>query len=153
MTSIPICGPCHTQYLAGSPLTNPVVAGQVLHHRPTPRGLYHFFESTSWSIALSSVNSATNCFSRVFSSCSTTTQERPNASKVSAASLRRTVIQRFGVNQNSTEARYALELGPHGQQKFTVIAVDPASTPEDHSPKWISHDLIYESESCAIDSP
>src|ERR1700691_1780285 len=40
---------------------------------------------------------------------STATQERPNASKVSAASLRRTVIQRFGVNQNSTEARYALD--------------------------------------------
>jgi len=29
--------------------------------------------------------------------------------EVSAASLRRTVIQRFGVNQNSTEARYALD--------------------------------------------
>jgi hypothetical protein len=39
---------------------------------------------------------------------STATQERPNASKVSEASLRRAGIQRFGVNQNSTEARYAL---------------------------------------------
>ena|ERR1700691_6011238 len=56
---------------------------------------------------------------------STATQERPNASKVSAASLRRTGIQRFGVNQNSTEARYALD------SEFTAALGTLTSQPTD----------------------
>jgi hypothetical protein len=68
---------------------------------------------------------------------STVTRERPNASKVSAASLWRTVIQRFGVKQNSTQARYALNcefsaaLGTRTSRPtdIHVVAVDPASTP------------------------
>ena len=41
---------------------------KTLHHRSTPRRLYHFFESTSCNIALSSVSSATSFFKRRFSS-------------------------------------------------------------------------------------
>ena len=39
----------------------------------------------------------------------TAKQERPSASMMDAAWLRTPVIQRFGVNQDSTEARYALD--------------------------------------------
>src|SRR5271170_81413 len=57
--------------------------------------------------------------------CGVPRQERPNASKVSAASLRRTGIQRFGVNQNSTEARYALDC------EFTAALGTLTSQPTD----------------------
>ena len=96
---------------------------------------------------------------------STATQERPNASKVSAALLRRIVVQRFGVNQNSTEARYAQDseftaaLGTRTSRQIDIhcnrnskqaqhrqrVLLTPQRVPEGYSPKWISHDLIYES--------
>ncbi len=58
----------HLQNLARVPFAHPVARFQILHQRAAPRGLYHFFRRTSCSIVLSSVSSATNCFSFVFSS-------------------------------------------------------------------------------------
>ena len=41
---------------------------QIAHHRAAPRGRQSFFASTSCSIVLSKLNSATSRFSRAFSS-------------------------------------------------------------------------------------
>lgn len=48
------------------PFAHPIALFQILHYRAAPGGLYNFFLSTSWRIVLSNVNSATNCFNRVF---------------------------------------------------------------------------------------
>jgi hypothetical protein len=58
------------QHATSPPLSHTVQPFQMLHHRSTTRRLHHFFESTSCSIILSSVRSATTLFSRWFSSCS-----------------------------------------------------------------------------------
>src|SRR5215469_4147692 len=60
----------NSRHMAGTPLAHPVGRVQILHHRAAPRRRHHFFESTSCSIVLSSVSSATSRFSRAFSSCS-----------------------------------------------------------------------------------
>src|SRR5450755_951883 len=59
--------PRHT---TGTPLAHPVGVVPVAHHRAAPRGRHSFFASTSWSITLSNVSSATNRFNRPFSSWS-----------------------------------------------------------------------------------
>ena len=60
----------HQQNPACVPLARPIVIAQVIDQRTAPGGLYNFFRSTSCSIVLSRLSSATNCFSRIFSSCS-----------------------------------------------------------------------------------
>ena len=52
-----------------APLADPVAPTQVSHHLAASRGLQNFFASTSCSMTLSNVRSATNRFSRWFSSC------------------------------------------------------------------------------------
>jgi hypothetical protein len=42
---------------------------QILHGRSAPCRLQNFFASTSWSMVLSRLSSATSCFKRTFSSC------------------------------------------------------------------------------------
>lgn len=59
---------CHLQDTACVPFAHPIALLQILHDRAAPGGLWNFFLSTSWSIVLCNVSSATNCFNRVFSS-------------------------------------------------------------------------------------
>ena len=49
---------------AGAPLTHPVAPAQVLNHRAASRRPQNLFASTSCSIVLSSVRSATSRLSR-----------------------------------------------------------------------------------------
>src|SRR5271156_1031268 len=60
--------PGQLQNTACVPFAHSIALLEVLHHRAAPRGLHNFFLSTSCNIVLSNVSSATNCFSRVFSS-------------------------------------------------------------------------------------
>src|ERR1039458_412375 len=79
---VPIRRPGQLQNTACVPFAHSIALFEVLHHRAAPRGLHNFFLSTSCNIVLSNVSSATNCFSRVFSSrscfsCRTWSTSRP----------------------------------------------------------------------------
>src|SRR2546428_13017421 len=60
----------HPRHPARTPLAHPIAVVPIAHHRAAPRGRHSFFASTSCSITLSNVSSATSRFSRPFSSCS-----------------------------------------------------------------------------------
>jgi hypothetical protein len=70
MTLVAICASHHQKNPAGVPLARPIVIAQMIDHRTAPRRLQNFFLSTSCSIVLSRLRSATNCFNRLFSSWS-----------------------------------------------------------------------------------
>src|ERR1051326_9175290 len=70
ITAIPKGSPMQPGHSACPPLAHLVAVLQILDELPAPRGPYSFFESTSCSMTLSRVKSATNRFSRPFSSSS-----------------------------------------------------------------------------------
>src|SRR5580658_8200903 len=67
-TLVAMCRSSQGQDTARVPFAHLIVLFQILHYRATTRGLQNFFRNTSCSIVLSSVSSATSCFSFVFSS-------------------------------------------------------------------------------------
>jgi len=70
VTAIAECPAIQLDFAACPPLAHRVAAMQVLDDLIAPPGLYNVLDSTSCNIAWSNVRSATNCFSRVFSSWS-----------------------------------------------------------------------------------
>src|SRR5579864_2641500 len=66
--SIATCRSCQSQQPAGVPFAHLVLRLDMAHGCPKSRRRYQFFESTSFKARLSSVSSATTCFSFRFSS-------------------------------------------------------------------------------------
>lgn len=112
----------------------------MLHHRSTPRGLYHFFESTSWSIALFSASSATNCFNRRFSSCNCFIWRAwcPNCiagvkgergcDEIELRKFRRTCITTW--LRNRIDPRTVMEYAGHADLETTLRYARPAAATE-----------------------
>src|SRR5665213_1708651 len=70
MTTVLVDRPGNTHRSAGPPLGCAEALLQIIHNGALRGRGYHFFLTTSWSMALSKVSSATSFFRRAFSSWS-----------------------------------------------------------------------------------
>jgi hypothetical protein len=63
LTPVAIAGARHPYQTAGPPFTDAEADPEVVRYRTLLGRLHQFFRSASWSMCLSKLRSATNCFS------------------------------------------------------------------------------------------